>query len=499
MSRQYPVVNTASDTFANWISKTNDIINLVNTDVVTTASNTAGDLTVGNGFVIGIFGSNTLVATNIRGGTVTSSNVLLVSSNVNFTGSQANVATNVAISGANLYVTATDSKFIGNAFFYSNTTQSVVSITTNATNYALAVNVNSGFTVTGNSTFNNRVNVTGNAYFANTVSVTGAASFSNTIDVVGSANLQSSANVGGALGVTGGATIGGVLNVTGAATLSNTITVTGNSTFSNTMSVTGVATFVNAIASFANVANLHATAINIGSGAVTGNSTGLYGVYYSGTINSTSNGYFANATTITVGNTSINTAITPSSITANSGTFYNLNVTGSLIGTFSATGNFIPSPNNSLLIGTSANVFSHIYATNTYTNSISSYSGNLSIVSSVSLNGALMINSNNVITSGRYAFGSGTIATIDSYPLATYRSGEYLIQMSETGTTNYHTSKLVVYHDDTAAYSSEFAQLFNNISLGTITTDVSGSDVRVRVTPVSSNVVVKFSRNLITV
>jgi hypothetical protein len=499
MSRQFPVVNTASDTFANWITKDNNIINLVNTDVVTTSSNSAGDLTVGNGFVIGIFGSNTVVATDIRGGNVTASNVLLLSSNVNFTGSQANIATNVAISGANLYVTSTSSKFIGNAVFQSNATQAVVSITTNATNYALAVNVNSGFTVTGNATFNNRVDVTGNAYFANTISVTGGASFSNTIEVIGAANLQSSANVGGALGVVAGATIGGVLNLTGAATLSNTISVAGNATFSNTMNVVGVATFVNTTATFANVANLYATAINIGSGAVTGNSTGLYGVYYSGTINSTSNGYFANSTVITVGNTSINTAITPSSITANSGTFYNLNVTGSLIGTFSATGNFIPSPNNSLLIGTSANVFSHIYATNTYTNAISSYSGNLSIVSSVSLNGALMINSNNVITSGRYGFSSSSQAAIDAFAVATYRSGEYLIQMSETGTTNYHVTKLVVYHDDTSAYSSEFAQLFNNISLGTVTTDVSGGNVRVLVAPASANVVVKYSRNLITV
>jgi hypothetical protein len=191
--------------------------------------------------------------------------------------------------------------------------------------------------------------------------------------------------------------------------------------------------------------------------------------------------------------------ITPTTITSNTGYFYNLNVTGSLVGTFSATGNFIPSPNNVLLIGTSANVFNHIYATNTYTNSISSFSGNLNIATSTSLTGNLMINANNVISSGRYAFSGGTIATIDSYPVATYRTGEYLIQMSETGTTNYHASKLVVYHDDTTAYSSEFAQLFNNTSLGTISTDVSGGDVRVRVTPVSANVVVKFSKNLITV
>ena len=499
MSRQFPVVNTASDTFANWISKENNIINLVNTDVVTTSTNTAGDLTVGNGFVIGIFGSNTLVATSIRGGNVNTPNVLLVSSNVNFTGGQSNISTNAYISGANLYVTSLNSKFIGNSFFYSNTSQDVVSVVSNATNYSFSVNVNSGFTVTGNTTFNNRVNVTGNAYFANTIAVTGSAVFSNTIEIVGSANLQSSANIGGALGVTGGATIAGVLNVTGATGLSNTISVSGNATFSNTVTVTGLATFVNAVATFANVSNLHSTSINIGGGTVTGNSTGLYGVYYSGTINSSSIGFLANSTNITVGNSSINASITSTGIIANSGTFYNLNVTGSLIGTFSATGNFIPSPNNVLLIGTSGNTFNHIYVTNTYTNSISSYSGNLSIASSISLTGEMMINSNTVITAGRYNFTTGAQAAVDTFNNTSYRSAEYLIQMSETGTTNYHVTKLVAYHDGTSAYSSEYAQMFNNISLGTITTDVSGGNVRVLVSPVTQNVVVKYSKTLITV
>jgi hypothetical protein len=43
MSRQFGIVNVASFSFGNWIARDNDIINLVNTDVVTTATNTAGD------------------------------------------------------------------------------------------------------------------------------------------------------------------------------------------------------------------------------------------------------------------------------------------------------------------------------------------------------------------------------------------------------------------------------------------------------------------------
>jgi hypothetical protein len=500
MSRQLNTVNAAADTFGNWVIKTNDIVLLVNTDVVTVEQNTAGDLTVGNGYVIGIFGSNTLVATDIRGGSVTSSNVLLISSNANFTGSQVNSAANVYVSSSNTYIKTTSATtFEGNVYAYANTSQQILGIVSNATHYSINANVNNGFLVTGNTNLYGALAVNLASTFSNTVGITGATTLSNTLNVVGAANLQSTANVGGTLGVVGTGTFYGSLVVNGAATFSNTIAVTGNATFSNTINVTGNATFVNVYAAYANIANLHAVSLDAGGGTLIANSSGVYGVFYSNSISSSTNGFFSNSTLIALGNTSVNTMVTPTTITSNTGYFYNLNVTGSLVGTFSATGNFIPSPNNVLLIGTSSNVFNHIYATNTYTNSISSFSGNLNISTSTSLTGNLMINSNNVITSGRYVFLSGSSAAIDSFPIATYRSGEYMLQMNETGTTNYHVSKLVVYHDDTTAYSSEFAQLFNNTSLGTVTTDVSGGNVRVLVAPASSNVIVKYSKNLITV
>jgi len=500
MSRQLNIVNTAADTFANWVTKTNDVVLLVNTDVVTVEQNSVGDFTTGNGFVIGIFGSNTVVATNIRGGNVAVSAPVNITSNANFSAGQVNSTANVYIEAANTYVkTSSAITFEGNSYFYSNATQQVLNIISNATHYYVSANVNNGFFITGNTTLYGSLSVNLAATFSNTVGVTGTATLSNTLNVVGAANLQSTANVGGTLGVVGTGTFNGSLIVNGAATFANTIAVTGNATFSNTIDVTGNATFVNAKASFANVANLVANVINVGSGGLTANSTGAYGVYYSGTIGASTNGYFANATLVAIGNTSVNTQITPQSVTSNNGVFNNLNVTGSIVGTVSPSGNFIPTPNNVLLIGTASNVFSQVYTTNTYTNAISSFSGNLNIVSNTSLTGSLSINANNTISSGRYAFASGATAAVDTFDITTFRSGEYMFQMSETGTTNYHVTKLVVYHDGTSAYSSEFAQLFNNISLGTVTSDVSGGNVRLLVAPVSSNVVVKYTKNLITV
>jgi hypothetical protein len=499
MSRQLNTVNTAADTFDNWVTKTNDIVLLVNTDVVTVQQNSAGDFTTGNGYIIGIFGSNTLVATNIRGGNVVNSATLNMTSNTNFTSSQVNSTANIYFENANVFIKTTSATtFEGNVYAYANSSQQIFSIVSNNSTYSISANVANGFFINGNTSLYGALSTNLAATFSNTVSVTGATVLSNTLNVVGAINVQSTANVAGTLGVVGAAAFNGGMVVNGAATYANTIAVTGNAIFSNTINVTGNATFVNVFASYANITSIQANSLTV-AGNLTVNSTGAFGVYYSNNITSSTNGYFANSTVIAIGNTSVNTQITPSSVTSNNGIFTNLNVSGAIVGTFSPTSNFIPTPNNNLLLGSSGNVFSQIYATNVYTNSISGFSGNINITTDINLTGSLSINSNNIITSGRYTFISSAANTIDSYPIATYRSGEYMLQMSETNTTNFHVTKVIVYHDDTVAYSSEFAQMFNNISLGVVTSDISGGNVRLVVTPVSANVVVKYTKNLITI
>jgi hypothetical protein len=171
MSRQFGVINVASYSFNDWISRDNDIINLVNTSVVTTAANSAGDITVGNSFVIGIFGSNTLTATNLRGGNVTTSATLTLTSNTKFTGSQVNASANVYISSANVYVTSQSVVFVGNTSLKSNTTNSILDVISNT--------VNSNVVITANNTY-----ISGGIYSANTLNVNGAVTFSNTLSVL---------------------------------------------------------------------------------------------------------------------------------------------------------------------------------------------------------------------------------------------------------------------------------------------------------------------------
>lgn len=82
MSRTISNVVIASDSFYSWVVKTNETIEVL-LDTVTVKANTAGDLTSGNGFVNGIFGANTLTATDIRGGNVTTNSVVTFTTNTN--------------------------------------------------------------------------------------------------------------------------------------------------------------------------------------------------------------------------------------------------------------------------------------------------------------------------------------------------------------------------------------------------------------------------------
>jgi hypothetical protein len=145
-------VNIATDTFNGWVTKTNLTLHQLTNYIVTANNEANGSLTTGNGFVIGILGSNTIcVPSQLRGGNVQSTNTLNITSNVvvgnTFTiNSLANFAyfnTNTSIQAANVYVNAT------NITLYSNTL-SVPSNTVNFNSNTITVdnaNINSNLII----------------------------------------------------------------------------------------------------------------------------------------------------------------------------------------------------------------------------------------------------------------------------------------------------------------------------------------------------------------
>ena len=107
MSVSIAQVNSSpsGDTFQIWVDQTNKAINAISTVCVTVNTHANGGLTTGNGFVEGTFGARNLVANTMRGGTVQTSAVLTLTSNLNVSGNTITVgnvvinSTAVAIDG----------------------------------------------------------------------------------------------------------------------------------------------------------------------------------------------------------------------------------------------------------------------------------------------------------------------------------------------------------------------------------------------------------------
>ena len=103
--------------------------------------------------------------------------------------------------------------------------------------------------------------------------------------------------------------------------------------------------------------------------------------------------------------------------------------------------------------------------------------------------------------------GAGTFETslattaeqlADKFLAGVYRSAKYFVQM--TNGTDYHVTEVVIMHDNTNVYVSEYGTMYTNNSLGTISADISGPYVRLLVTPTNTTeTVVKGKRSMVAV
>lgn len=84
-----PIDMAANDSPITLVTLANNIVNALATEVVTVNTAAAGGLTTGNGYVSGIFGASVLIGGELRGGSVSTSANLVLSSNI--TGTTVNI------------------------------------------------------------------------------------------------------------------------------------------------------------------------------------------------------------------------------------------------------------------------------------------------------------------------------------------------------------------------------------------------------------------------
>lgn len=238
-------VNTSSDSFQNWIDKTNILLDAYSTTIVTTSANTEGGTTVGNAHINGIVSANTVVAKDsLRGGNVTTSGVLSISSNVSIGNSTVNTVFNTTTIDTDLALTVAGATTLSG-------TLAVSGIATLSGNTILSGTVH---TIAGNSSFDSGVlfvDGTNNRVGVNDTTPSVALDVTGDINVTATANVQGNANVGGTFGVSGISTFSSNVNVSGIVNISNNITATGDVKLTNDrLVVTSSGISVNSLSTF---------------------------------------------------------------------------------------------------------------------------------------------------------------------------------------------------------------------------------------------------------
>jgi hypothetical protein len=99
---------------------------------------------------------------------------------------------------------------------------------------------------------------------------------------------------------------------------------------------------------------------------------------------------------------------------------------------------------------------------------------------------------------GNILVGTGT-ATLHSFEAARYRSAKYYVQVSNYALGEYESSEVMVTHNGTAAYSTQYARIYTGASsLGTVGVALSSGNVSLQFTGVNSGNYVKVRAEYMT-
>lgn len=436
-----PVTNSQS--FGVWLQRTNQIAQIISANVVTSDFSIDGSVTTGNSYVNGFFGTNTLSAvTGIGGGTGRIPAPLSIFTNTVFANNTNNYLTidpfNITASiTANITFTALN--LISN-------TSNVIFNTTTANINASNVQINANVVISNNLSVGANVNANNLIIGSNTVS--------NTLNVTGNSSLNVlNANGIWANGiiVNNAVSIGTSLTVV-ANVSSNNITIAANATI-GTLNVAGNTILANTYTPYANVTTLACNNAIVGNVATT-----------TLNVSGTSNVQFLQA----------NTANVAYDVIVGRNLYVSGNTTTS--GSQAANGNIIPVLNNTFLLGNTSNRFI-----------ISGSSGNFN---------NLTLDNGGVLTS-TYAFASISQQSVDTFNASIYRSASYLIQMTDG--TNYHLTNILLIHDGSMPYLTEFGTVLSGINLGVIDAVINTGYVNLTIVPANANVTVKIIRKTINI
>lgn len=134
----------------------------------------------------------------------------------------------------------------------------------------------------------------------------------------------------------------------------------------------------------------------------------------------------------------------------------------------------------------------------TVTNS-SSFSNSVSVTGPLALSNTLSFDER-IVDSNTATVSTATATVIDSFSANEFRAGKYVISVKDTGNSTYQTTELLVMHSDIDVFITEYATLrsvANNIV--TFSANLSGTTVRLWVTPSVGTSTYKIARDLLVI
>lgn len=339
MARPTANVVISTDSFASWVGITNFMADTF-TNYALTANNSAiGANVSGNSQLWGTFAANTVGAgTELRGGTVSTSANLNITSNAIFTGATINATSNVNLVASNTYINSVVTYVVGGA---ANLTSNVSITNANTNINATSFGVQGNTVITGNTTI--RANSSLSNFIITTgVSLSNITMSANLTTVAGNVNFNTGTffvdSVNGRLGIKN-TTPDASLTITG------TANVSANVWMGNTLYVPN-----------ANIGTVNAVTLNVSGVTGLGNTTitGFANVTTTGTFGGVVNAASFNATSTTATSTFANNVTVQGTVTATTfaisggGAFSvnNLTVTGNT--TFGSVAVFQPVVNTNL-------------------------------------------------------------------------------------------------------------------------------------------------------
>lgn len=83
---------------------------------------------------------------------------------------------------------------------------------------------------------------------------------------------------------------------------------------------------------------------------------------------------------------------------------------------------------------------------------------------------------------------------LDTFAAATFRTAKYMVQIHDTANNDYHTSEILLIHDGSTVYMTEYAIIYTDVSLATFNADIAGGNVRLLVSPTNTTNTIRVVR-----